>query len=98
MTNLRIYRSKRTPRAFGRSFFFTVAACCLFSLFACNKGADKERFTNAYTEILITREMYPDSAQGNSRVQEVLAKNGYTQQSFQQDFAEFSKSPATFRA
>lgn len=100
MSTAQRYDVKRALLEGQRSFSFSFYLLCILSLFsvvACQRTPDKERFINTYSEILITREMYPDSALGNNKVQEVLRNYGYTQTEFQKDYAEFNRSPQTFR-
>ena len=43
---------------------------------------DKEKFINAYKEVLIIRSYYNDTASANPKIREALAKYGYTEAKF----------------
>ncbi len=69
-------------------------------LTACSGGSwskDDERFVQTYTDILILREQYADTAQANPKVREMMQKNGYTEASFRARFEELTAKPEKFR-
>jgi hypothetical protein len=66
----------------------------------CHSGWDsaEERFVNAYAEILVARELYPDTALGNARVQEILQRYGYAgEPEFRQHFLQIAQDPIRLR-
>ena len=58
----------------------------------------KENFTQTYMEILITREQLQDSTKANAEVAKVMASHGYDQQSFGEQFIEYSRTPEVLKA
>lgn len=67
-------------------------------LISCS-GAEKEknRFINAYKELLTIRLMYPDTTVANPKVNRILAKNGFDKYSFAEEFKKYSSNPQEFR-
>ncbi len=57
---------------------------------------DEEKFMDAYTEILIIRAKFPDTAVANKKVAKVLEKYGYTYESFREQFEYFYKDSGKF--
>ena len=58
---------------------------------------EKNRFINAYKELLTVRLMYPDTSVANAKVDKVLRKNGYDKHSFADAFKQYSSNPQEFR-
>jgi len=53
--------------------------CCtllLGILTQCDQGTE-DRFVRTYRDILIVRELYPDTAVANPKVREILRQNGH---------------------
>ena len=71
----------------------------LFMLSACSDwNEDKDRFVNAYRDILAIRLMFPDTAVANPKVRKIIKRYGYTMESFKSAYFEFAKDPEQFRA
>ncbi len=69
------------------SFFFS----------SCNQThEDKEKFINAYLEILIAREKFDDSLAADKEVMKVYDKYGFTEASFREKYFEFADKPDEF--
>lgn len=88
------------------SFYFPV---CLYTLFiallcglaACSSGwsDDDERFVTTYTDILVVREMTPDTTIANPLVRRIITSHGYTWESFQQTYqSNYTANAEKFRA
>ncbi|MCS6965474.1 MAG: hypothetical protein NZ473_01710 [Candidatus Kapabacteria bacterium] len=61
-------------------------------------GPEEERFVQAYAEILVARELYPDTTQGNARVRAILRHYGYTdEEEFRRQFLHRAREPAHLR-
>lgn len=75
-----------------------VLVCCL-ALGSCSSGwtEEDEQFVQTYTEILIVRERVPDTAVANPQVRDIIRNNGYTWESFQQEFADYTQEAEKFR-
>lgn len=86
---------------FTRRYFYTALCSivvCGMLLGSCSKWTnDDEIFVNTYTEILITREQFPDTTIANKKVAELLKRNGFTEISFRQRFQELSQKPERLR-
>ncbi|MFN8358695.1 MAG: DUF4296 domain-containing protein [Candidatus Kapaibacterium sp.] len=71
------------------------------SLTSCSEDGwtdKKENFTQTYMEILIAREQIQDSIKADSGVTSIMAKHGYDQRSFGQQFMEYSHTPEVLKA
>ena len=71
----------------------------LLLFIACDELNDEEiyKYSEIYYNILVIREKFPDTAVANPKVIELLAKNGYNQQSFQKaSFELFEKDKTLF--
>jgi hypothetical protein len=69
-------------------------------LLGCRQGwdAQEERFVNAYAEILVARQLYPDTAVGNARVREILTRYGYSgEREFREHFLALARDPVRLR-
>lgn len=70
------------------------------SLAACSSewGAAEERFAQTYAEILVARELYPDTTAGNARVRAILRQYGYDgETAFRQHFLMLTRDPIRLR-
>lgn len=83
----------------------TVVMICTFSIFIVLAGCSenswsdkKENFTQTYMEILITRQQITDSVKAQSAVFEVMEKHGFNEQSFAQQFIEYSRTPDVLKS
>gem|GEM_PF-1097064 len=71
-----------------------AAAGIIISCSGWNK--DKDRFAEAYKEILITRVKYTDTVQANRQVKQILSKYGYNDNSFKAEYFRFAKDHDEF--
>ncbi len=72
----------------------------LFMFASCSSdwsNADEE-FAQAYARILIAREKYPDTAQGNAEVLRIIKERGMEEPEFRQIFMTYSQQPEKLRA
>ncbi len=69
---------------------FLVSACIVL-LVSCSKeqSAEDQRFLKTYTEILVERFRTADTAIANSKIAEVIKNNGFTQETFKQEFFRY---------
>ncbi len=71
--------------------------CSLLISVSCQKETiNKEEFGEIYKEILITREIEPDSLEANRKVAKILENNGYTEEKFRKTFLELSQDRKDF--
>ncbi len=73
----------------------------LLTLSSCSEDGwtdKKENFTQTYMEILVAREQIQDSIKADSEVSSVMAKHGFDQRSFGQQFMEYSRTPEVLKA
>jgi hypothetical protein len=65
---------------------------------SCTNSEDRiNKFTNIYYDILIAREMYPDTSVGNKKVAEILKSYNYNYKDFQQESMDlFMKDRTAF--
>ncbi len=69
----------------------TLNSCFLFE-------DKKEKFIETYREILIIRELYPDSAKAGKEIDKLYESNGYDRESFIDDYTDFKSNPEEFMA
>jgi hypothetical protein len=67
----------------------------IISLLACSEK-NKDRFINTYKDVLIAREVNPDTSIGNAKVKDILRRYSYTEKSFKNEFFEFAKNQKEF--
>jgi hypothetical protein len=61
-------------------------------------NAEDERFAQTYAEILVARELYPDTARGNARVRDILQRSGYGgEEEFRHHFVLLARDPVRLR-
>jgi hypothetical protein len=85
---------------FGKYTFFAnavVIACIALATSCSRRIADEEAFIKTYTEIIITREQFPDTAQANAKVAAILKQSGFTEASFRQHFQDLAQKPEFLR-
>lgn len=73
--------------------------CCVMVLgilTQCDRQTE-DRFIRTYRDILIIRELYPDTAVANPKVREILRQNGFTREEFRRVYIEMAKDPERFR-
>ena len=73
--------------------FFSIL---LFVLSCSYWSDDKDKFINTYKEILIARQSILDTAKASQEVLKIYEKNGYTLESFKEDYFEYAKNPEEF--
>lgn len=76
-----------------------VLVCCSF-VASCSSGwtDEDERFVQTYTDILIVRELTPDTTVANPQVRKIIAEHGYTWESFRAQYAQYTAEAEKFRA
>lgn len=75
----------------------TVLIVIVCFLSSCNQTReDKDRFVNAYLDILIAREKFNDSTSANKEVMKVYDRYGFTETSFRDKYFEFAENPNEF--
>lgn len=62
----------------------------------CSRSSD--RFLDAYTDVLVVRMTEADSVRAHQHVIEALARHGYTEPEFRQEFFERAQQPDKLRA
>lgn len=60
--------------------------------------SDKDRFIETYTEILVVRGKYSDTAKANTEVRKVLEKHDYTEYEFRQQYFNLANDREQFLA
>jgi hypothetical protein len=77
---------------------FSIAQ--LFIIASCSSDwsdADED-FAQTYARILIAREKFPDTAQGNAEVLRIIKERGMEEPEFRQVFMSYSQKPEKLRA
>lgn len=77
-----------------------VVVSSLLFVGSCSKSQNTEdqRFLKTYTEILVERFRTSDTAIANSKIATVIKNNGFTQESFKQEFFRYmSQDPKILR-
>lgn len=72
----------------------------IFIIASCSSDwsdADEE-FAQTYARILIAREKFPDTAQGNAEVLRIIKSKGMEEPEFRQVFMSYSQKPEKLRA
>ncbi len=59
--------------------------------------SEEERFIRTYRDILIVRELYPDTAIANPKVRAILRQNGFTEPAFRRMYIRMAQDPDRFR-
>ncbi len=57
-----------------------------------------DKFMNTYSEVLLTRELIKDSVVANTKVREILIRNGYTLNSFKEEMFNLAKDREAFKS
>lgn len=93
--------SRSFSSSVAQTFLSVLLQCCIIALFflvACSRWSnDDETFVRTYTEIIIIREQYPDTALANTKVAAILRQNGFTEASFRQRFRDLAEKPERLR-
>lgn len=63
----------------------------------CDDKVSSSKFSDTYLKILIAREQIKDSTKAGNKVAEILKENGFTEESFRQEFIRLSRTPNEFR-
>lgn len=94
-----ISKNKKKSRVLG-SVWMILTASIFITFLGCSESGwsdKKENFTQTYMEILITRQQITDSVKAQNEVQAVMQKHGYNEQSFAQQFMEYSRTPEVLK-
>ena len=78
------------------NFVTILVLLSVFIMGACSEDGwsdSKENFTQTYMEILIAREQVADSTKAQTKVYEIMKLHGFNEQSFAQQFMEYSHTP-----
>lgn len=94
-----LYRCHMKYNLSSAVLLLAVLFLCM-GLFACSSGwsEEDEHFVQTYTDILIVRELTPDTTIANPKVQEIITKNGYTWESFRAQYMQYTAKAEQFRA
>lgn len=77
------------------TFAITIGVSVLLA--GCDDKVSSSNFSDTYLKILVAREQVKDSAKVSNKVAEILKDNGFTEESFRQEFIRLSRSPKEFR-
>lgn len=88
------------------SFYFPVRLSALVIVLLCGLAAcssgwsdEDERFVTTYTDILVVREMTPDTTIANPIVRGIITSHGYTWESFRGQYqSNYTANAEKFRA
>ncbi len=80
-----------------RHFFYILIVICFIS--CSNKTYEQDqRFLKTYTEVLVQRFKSNDTSIANRKIDTVLLNNGFSQESFKQEFFRYmSQDPKILR-
>ncbi len=80
-----------------RHFFYILIVICFIS--CSNKTYEQDqRFLKTYTEVLVQRFKSSDTSIANRKIDTVLLNNGFSQESFKQEFFRYmSQDPKILR-
>lgn len=86
-------------KVFSPVLFAAVLVWCGIA-FSCSSGwsEEDERFVETYTDILIVRELTPDTAVANPQVRKIIGEHGYTWESFREQYVQYTAKAEQFRA
>jgi hypothetical protein len=77
---------------YNKFFLILITFFCI----SCGIFEDKKvHFANTYRQILINRELAPDSLTASRNMLNILEKNGYDIDSFREQFSELAKDNPT---
>lgn len=83
-----------------KSFNFFAILICLISINTLSSCSDNHNFdektVKIYKEILVTREMFPDTAIGNPKVKEIFKKFDVSEPEFRHNMEEMAKDKEGF--
>lgn len=83
-----------------KSIAFFLISIVLVVFLGCSKdqSTEDQRFLKTYTEILVERFRTADTAIANSKIDAVIKNNGFTQETFKQEFFRYmSQDPKILR-
>lgn len=72
---------------------FILASCSLWDELW---GNDKQRFIETYKQILVLRELYPDTSKANRKVDSLIVAMEYTQESFRDEYFRLAQNSEEF--
>lgn len=78
--------------------YIKIALSLILLIFfaSCSQNAKEEKLLNVYKQILIARTSESDSLKANEKVKQILDDNGYTLESFKQEFFNTAKDNKRF--
>ena len=77
---------------------FSIAQLFIFASCSSDWSDADEDFAQTYARILIAREKFPDTAQGNVEVLRIIKESGMEEPEFRQIFMSYSQKPEKLRA
>jgi hypothetical protein len=77
---------------------FSIAQMFIIASCSSDWSDADEDFAQTYARILIAREKFPDTAQGNSEVLRIIKERGMEEPEFRQVFMSYSQKPEKLRA
>lgn len=80
----------------GKTGIVTLIITIFFFSACSSSDKDKNNFIETYKEILVIREMYQDSVKANTAVKTIIKKNGYSDQSFYEEWKKYTANPSEF--
>lgn len=79
--------------------YIVIGLVFLFTFTACNESQQSyDKFMNTYSDVLLTRELIKDSIAANTKVKEILARNGYSLNSFKEEMFKLAKDRESFKS
>ncbi len=73
-----------------------MLAACLLAGCSTDTVPDK-KYVDTYSDVIVVRERYRDSATVANKVDSILSERGYTEASFRQTLRDISENPDLFR-
>jgi hypothetical protein len=77
---------------------FSIAQMFIIASCSSDWSDADEDFAQTYARILIVREKFPDTAQGNAEVLRIIKERGMEEPEFRQVFMSYSQKPEKLRA
>jgi hypothetical protein len=77
---------------------FSIAQMFIIASCSSDWSDADEDFAQTYARILIVREKFPDTAQGNTEVLRIIKEGGMEEPEFRQVFMSYSQKPEKLRA
>jgi hypothetical protein len=77
---------------------FSIAQMFIIASCSSDWSDADEDFAQTYARILIAREKFPDTAQGNAEVLRIIKERGMEEPEFRKVFMSYSQKPEKLRA